>query len=156
MRNRVFLLDHVRHRNFGVLLKHAGHQAITSDIINALRHRAGKHETQRNMSSENIFIQHSYCWTSPPVSLTWLMSLVHAAFSWREGARRTTEKDWPSGGSTTTLNSRWLKPWPAALSAENTHVSCLSRNKNTEGREAGLDNQICCGTEILTVLVTGI
>ncbi len=49
--------------------------------------------------------------------LTWLISLVQAAFSWREGAKRTTEEDWPSGGSTTILNSRWLKPWPAALSA---------------------------------------
>lgn len=52
------------------------------------------------------------------VSPTWLMSLVHAAFSWRDGAKRTTENGGPSGGSTTILNSRWLKPWPAALSEE--------------------------------------
>lgn len=50
------------------------------------------------------------------ISPTWLMSLVHAAFSWRDGAKRTTENGGPSGGSTTILNSRWLKPWPAALS----------------------------------------
>ena len=53
------------------------------------------------------------------------MSLVQAAFSWREGARRTTEKDGPSCGSTTTLNCRWFRPWPALLSAktQETHWS---------------------------------
>lgn len=34
------LLDHVRHRDFGVLLKHAGHQAVTTDIVDALKRRA--------------------------------------------------------------------------------------------------------------------
>lgn len=34
-----FLLDHVRHRYFGVLLKDAGHQAVTSDIIDTLKQR---------------------------------------------------------------------------------------------------------------------
>lgn len=34
------------HRNFGVFLKHACHQAVASDIINALKHKAEKkHET---------------------------------------------------------------------------------------------------------------
>lgn len=36
------LLDHVRHRDFGVLLKHAGHQAVTSDVVNALKQRAAE------------------------------------------------------------------------------------------------------------------
>lgn len=105
------LLDHVRHRHFGVLLKHTGHQAVTSDIVNALKWRAEK-------------IDHAQTWATPgpgnlgTVSPTWLISLVHAAFSWRDGAKRTTEKGGPSGGSTTILNSKWLKPWPAALSKE--------------------------------------
>lgn len=35
----LFSLDHVRHRNFGVLLEHAGHQAVTPDVIDALKQR---------------------------------------------------------------------------------------------------------------------
>lgn len=35
----VFLLDHVRHRHFGVFLEHAGHQAVAPDVVDALRQR---------------------------------------------------------------------------------------------------------------------
>jgi len=31
------LLDHVRHGDFGVVLKHAGHQAIAANVVNALK-----------------------------------------------------------------------------------------------------------------------
>lgn len=104
------LLDHVRHRDFGVLLKHAGHQAVTTDIVNALKRRA-----EENLSGADATNSRQSLRTISP---TWLMSLVHAAFSWRDGAKRTTENGGPSGGSTTILNSRWLKPWPAALSED--------------------------------------
>lgn len=39
---RLHLLDHMRHRDFRVLLEHAGHQAITADVIDALRRANGE------------------------------------------------------------------------------------------------------------------
>lgn len=46
------------HRNFGVFLKHACHQAVASDIINALKHKAEKkHETLPQVGKFNsIFV----------------------------------------------------------------------------------------------------
>lgn len=82
------------------------------------------------------------------------MSLVHAAFSWRDGAKRTTENGGPSGGSTTILNSRWLKPWPAALSGKKTEKTqglfprCHSL-KTAVGTQLGR-------ARLLTVLVAGV
>lgn len=51
---------------------------------------------------------------------TWLMSLVHAAFSCREGAKRTTVKGGASVGSTMSLKSRCPNtcPEPFALQPE--------------------------------------
>lgn len=128
------LLDHVRHRDFGVLLKHAGHQAVASDIVNALKERAE-------------IIDPVQTWATPgpsnlgTTSPTWLISLVHAAFSWRDGAKRTTENGGPSGGSTTILNSKWLKPWPAALSAKKWKdagfIPEVARFQNRYGDSAG-------------------
>ena len=103
----VSLLDHVRHRHLGVLLEHAGHQAVAADVVDALGDRKRRVRT----AVLDRWVR------EPLIDPTWLMSLVQAAFSWRDGASRTTEKLCPSGGSTTILNSRWLKPWPAALSA---------------------------------------
>lgn len=78
----------MRHRNLGVLLKHAGHQAITANIIDALRcqkkTRTGIVRPAPGESDSDMLLQVQ--------SFTWLMSLVQAAFSWRDGAKRTTEK----------------------------------------------------------------
>lgn len=46
-------------------------------------------------------------------SLTWLISLVHAAFSCRDEATRITVNDGVSFGSTTSLKSRCSMSWPA-------------------------------------------
>lgn len=35
--NECDLLDHVRHSDFGVFFKHAGHQAIAAYVVNALQ-----------------------------------------------------------------------------------------------------------------------
>ena len=45
------------------------------------------------------------------------MSLIHAAFSWREGANKTTVKEAASGGSTTILKSRCPNMWPEPLAS---------------------------------------
>ena len=86
----LFLLYHVRNRNFGVLLEHAGHQAVTPDVIDALKQRE---EKRRHLESESCFTQLVRLSSAFTLGLTWLMSLVHAAFSWRDGASRTTEND---------------------------------------------------------------
>lgn len=87
---------------------------------------------------------------------TWLISLVHAAFSWRDGAKRTTEKDWPSGGSTTTLNSKWLKPWPDALSTKkNTQVAPQLTVTGLD-KDINVRLKLWFGIKILTVLIIGI
>lgn len=43
---------------------------------------------------------------------TWLMSLVHAAFSCRDEATRMMVYGWTSLGSTITLKSRCSTSWP--------------------------------------------
>lgn len=90
--------------------------------------------------------------TLQSVGPTWLMSLVHAAFSWRDGARRTTENGGPSGGSTTILNSRWLKPWPAALSWEERR-RCRICFRSATVLAAGTQLE---SAGLLTVLVAGV
>lgn len=54
------------------------------------------------------------CWVHP----TWLMSLVHAAFSCLDEATRITVKDEESFGSTTILKSRWSMSCPDAFALE--------------------------------------
>ena len=49
--------------------------------------------------------------------VTWLISLVHAAFSCRDGASNTTVNEGESDGSTTSLKSSWPNTWPLALAA---------------------------------------
>lgn len=49
---------------------------------------------------------------------TWLMSLVHAAFSCLDEATRITVKDEESFGSTTILKSRWSMSCPGVLALE--------------------------------------
>lgn len=58
--------------------------------------------------------------TPPPcrVHPTWLMSLVHAAFSCLDEATRITVKDGESFGSTTILKSRWSMSCPDAFALE--------------------------------------
>lgn len=46
---------------------------------------------------------------------TWLISLVQAAFSCRDGASNTTVKEDESDGSTTSLKSSWPNTWPPAF-----------------------------------------
>lgn len=49
--------------------------------------------------------------------LTWLMSLVHAAFSCLDEATRMTVKGGESLGSTPILKSRWSTSWPDPLAS---------------------------------------
>lgn len=52
----VFSLDHVWHRNFGVFLKHACHQAVTADVINALWQKQKKHDSESQQDQLTSFI----------------------------------------------------------------------------------------------------
>lgn len=49
--------------------------------------------------------------------LTWLMSLVHAAFSCLDEATRMTVKGGESFGSTPILKSKWSTSWPDPLAS---------------------------------------
>lgn len=69
------------------------------------------------------------CTPTPPpcqVHPTWLMSLVHAAFSCLDEATRITVKDEASFGSTTILKSRWSMSCPEGFALEQkNHRQCL-------------------------------
>lgn len=52
------------------------------------------------------------------VCITWLISLVHAAFSCREGASNTTVNEAESAGSTTSLKSSWPNTCAPALAGK--------------------------------------
>ena len=58
-----------------------------------------------------------FVWVCVCVTLrtTWLISLVHAAFSCRDGASNTTVNEGESDGSTTSLKSSWPNTWPPDL-----------------------------------------
>lgn len=65
LRPPLFLLDHVWHRNFRVLLKHAGHQAVASDVIDALKQRAEKAGLKNITFTVQFKLPH---WTSDPTA----------------------------------------------------------------------------------------
>lgn len=68
---------------------------------------------------------------------TWLMSLVHAAFSCRDGASKTTVKGAESDGSTTSLKSSWPNTWPPALAASTGKIPFIHFMWNTSSRNEG-------------------
>lgn len=55
------------------------------------------------------------CSEERAVLLTWLMSLVHAAFSCLDEATRMTVKGGESFGSTPILKSKWSMSWAVPL-----------------------------------------
>lgn len=59
--------------------------------------------------------------------LTWLMSLVQAAFSCRDEATRMTVKGGASLGSTPILKSRWSMSWPDPLAS-----GCKTRSQSAQ------------------------
>lgn len=63
LRPPLFLLDHVWHRNFRVLLEHAGHQAVTSDVIDAL-----KRVEITELMVRNLFAWPQRCTSDPSAS----------------------------------------------------------------------------------------
>lgn len=57
------------------------------------------------------------CPQAEVILLTWLMSLVHAAFSCLDEATRMTVKGGESFGSTPILKSKWSTSWPDPLAS---------------------------------------
>lgn len=77
---------------------------------------------------------HAFAWVYErrTLSITWLMSLVHAAFSCSDGASRTTVNEGESDGSTTSLKSSWPNTWPPAFAVwdgGSTSVTCALNNQ---------------------------
>lgn len=63
------------------------------------------------------------------------MSLVHAAFSWRDGASNTTVNGGKSEVSTTSLKSSWPNTWPPPLAANKGDDRCKKKKEEKEEKE---------------------